>query len=913
MQRRLGRMEVRREAAGMVVRSRWRPEVVPLVLSGVCLGAVAGLPLVFGGSPLLIAAGLPPLTIGAIAFGLHVAVEAPAAGGRHRRLWDRLVIPEEGDAAGPPAPIVVDGKPLPRSEIREVVVGHFVRGSRYVIHHRFPVFLVLSGAVVELVTYRRRGPAVALARELALATGAPSRSRETPRPEDPVMLLAIVVSITALVGLASAFAMPALDAAVAAKAGSPPPLGLDASTIIVVGTGALALALWAFRHLLPQVVRSRRDRLVARTFFGGTLGWALALVFASGCAGDGPSAREREQALLRAEEAVLARRPGRYRGHERGPGQPFRPTGGYVDGGVLWLFSADHREQLGVRRVGTGWAALPERRRGPRRTVACRAWGPPFGCLCLGRQEPGGILPCDVEGGRRFETDLPARGGFRDVAKGPEGSLLVLDGPEHAVSALGSDGRVRRRWQVDPGAQRIAFGGGVLWVASSNVPYLYGIDEAGERRRVPRDAPVRDLELDDAGKTLWVTGPVGRAVRRSRGPIEGLTSVLEGFAVDARRPVRRHQVDLGPARLVDASDLSIDAAGRVWFAATGSRAVGRFDPATGALTTHPVGLTPTALIPLADGAHAVPCRLDDAVAILPGTPDAGDPTGAGGVETLRLSAPPSAPSLATLGEVLFHDRVMWADTVDNDFTCQSCHWNGGSDHRMHPGVLERRWERTRSVAGVGMVAPVFTPMQAPTLAQAVEGFFETLDRRHWSEGRAPREVLTVRIAGRAFPLTPTTARRALLRYLMARPVERGPWRLISSGGGFGPAARRGARAFLTHCAPCHETTTDLRSRRRVTAEAFLATLRKRPLPLGAPLFVDAGIAARFTPAGHRVSPLIELFRGGPYFSDGSAPSLDAVLRRTDPSARMAHAPGHAEAPALDEDTRRNLRAFLLSL
>jgi hypothetical protein len=52
----------------------------------------------------------------------------------------------------------------------------------------------------------------------------------------------------------------------------------------------------------------------------------------------------------------------------------------------------------------------------------------------------------------------------------------------------------------------------------------------------------------------------------------------------------------------------------------------------------------------------------------------------------------------------------------------------------------------------------------------------------------------------------------------------------------------------------------------------------------------------------------------PYFSDGSARSLEDVLRRTDPSSAKVHAPDNAERPpAWSTEARAALLAFLRAL
>jgi len=66
--------------------------------------------------------------------------------------------------------------------------------------------------------------------------------------------------------------------------------------------------------------------------------------------------------------------------------------------------------------------------------------------------------------------------------------------------------------------------------------------------------------------------------------------------------------------------------------------------------------------------------------------------------------------------------------------------------------------------------------------------------------------------------------------------------------------------------------------------------------------------------GNNPPSLRGVWDAAPYFSDGSARTLDDVLRRTDPDAPAVHAPENATRPAaLSEADRAALLAFLRAL
>ena len=518
----------------------------------------------------------------------------------------------------------------------------------------------------------------------------------------------------------------------------------------------------------------------------------------------------------------------------------------------------------------------------------------PAACLCLGRREPKGLRPCRAD--QRFAAALEDRAGYVDMDAGPRG-LFVLDSPGARIITLGFDGAVRDHRPAPVGAYALARGHGGTWVAAWLEPRLWWLPDKGAPQAIARAAPVRAMRYDRRRKILWAVGPHPAPVRRQRGPIEGLYDVLDGYRLEPRGPRLQHRTDLRHAALVDAAALELWQE-RVVVIATGSRAVGLFDPERGTLVRVPVGLTPTAAVPMRKQL-AVVQRLDDTVAVVE--------TGRV-VDTLALTETLDF-RLADWGEVLFYDKVLWSNR--DAFTCNSCHWNESSDHRQHPGFMGRRTELNRPVAGTGMIAPLFTPMQAPTLAVAVRGFFDALDSRWYTGAEVPRAPISMTVRGRRHSLSRDRAERALLHFLMTRPVERGPWR--RPDGTFDDRATAGAGLFIRDCVRCHEASDDMRRRRTIAPEALLSTLAERPLVFGAPLRVRTGIRPMFHPDGNRISPLLELSRGGPYFSNASAPTLDDVLRMTNPGAVEVHSPQHRTVPFYDRQARRQLVAFLLAL
>ena len=648
-----------------------------------------------------------------------------------------------------------------------------------------------------------------------------------------------------------------------------------------------------------------------------------------GNCGYSPSAStEASLAALRTIEAELAVEGPSYA--QLGAGTGLRPSGGVVASrhGVqgVWLFGSDSGR--------VGWLPLddsPARTAGRLQltvdtglsTTNCAAIT--TGLLCAGPGAPGVFAITDPASRASDaspntpQTPAPqtptlhpllARGGYRDPrVLGDTAYLLdpvesryvqlALDAPHQpapdAVGPLRLPGHA---------LQAVAVGKDLAVVAASP-PRLTLLHRAsGQVSILSQRAPVRALAYDQQRKILWTVGPNPAPIRRAQGPIRGLYSVLLGFAVDGPQDRAKVRVDLRQFGLIDATGVTLwqDA---VVVVGTGSHSavIYRPDAATGEAVQ--TGHGPAQPIATTAGV-LIPNRLDESVTVISGTPTT--PRTA----HWPLGPPPAVRSnRARLGELLFYEKTLWSDAEDNRFTCNSCHWDLSSDHRMQPGIEESRWEMTRPLRGISMVAPIFTPMQSPSLTDAVEGLFTALDERHWA-GLHTSTPIILELRDGPLQVSPHEARAALLTFLMTLKPLPGPLRRPDNT--FSPQARAGAALFARDCAACHEPTASQRTRQVVEFPAALELLETQPLSFGAPLFAQTGVEPYFTSAGNRISPLLDLGRGGPFFSNGSAASLSEVIDRARPGSAAVHAPRQDAIPRhYSSDDAAALRAFLLSL
>jgi hypothetical protein len=268
-------------------------------------------------------------------------------------------------------------------------------------------------------------------------------------------------------------------------------------------------------------------------------------------------------------------------------------------------------------------------------------------------------------------------------------------------------------------------------------------------------------------------------------------------------------------------------------------------------------------------------------------------------------------TLVDHGERLFYSAALWRRAKHDLITCNTCHWDGGSDHRVSPGFMERRAEVTRPLGGLSAVTPIFSTGGTNHLSRAIEGLIRSLDPRLWFEvkGNWWDYEIELQTKDGIVLLRPREIREALLRYVMQIRPE--PPALRPVGQPFSPSATAGQAHFERDCARCHQPRRTLRTPSTapaITGALIAGALIDAPLVFGTPGFAPTAAGPPVTPNGNRITPLMNLSRGGPWFTSGSAPTLAAVLRRFDPNGPVAH--GQEPRASYSEQTIEELIAFL---
>jgi mono/diheme cytochrome c family protein len=159
------------------------------------------------------------------------------------------------------------------------------------------------------------------------------------------------------------------------------------------------------------------------------------------------------------------------------------------------------------------------------------------------------------------------------------------------------------------------------------------------------------------------------------------------------------------------------------------------------------------------------------------------------------------------------------------------------------------------------------------------------------------------------PIAPEAMRRAVFEFLTTFTPDPNPATLGRDR--FTKRERRGAEVFAQHCETCHQAR--LRSddpESRVVPESWPAYI----FGTGAVLWaseqrVKAGVEPYVHAEGARVPSLRRLWVKRPYFTNGTAGDLDAVLVGCDLGPPFSHVPG-ASAQLLTVADQQALRAFL---
>lgn len=574
-------------------------------------------------------------------------------------------------------------------------------------------------------------------------------------------------------------------------------------------------------------------------------------------------------------------------------------------------------------------------------TVAIGAGGELF----VGADLAGEIARYDANGGTLRRTGSLSLGDVRAVraiAYGPEGVLHVVEERGHRLLTIPLGGR---NGPPDGAEPSVGLGPASLlrtrrwlvvdYVLSHEVVALpvdaSGVPRRADAVRIRHDGPIWAVDALEVGDDLWLAlgGVEDHPLDRRQGSFGYIDSFawiyrVAGTPSAATRlaSINVSALDVVTPKLVR---LAIDGPSVVL------RVVG-YGTATSATLrwTDPrpnrKGVWPR---PEIDSRTTVPGVVAEA-ALAEGTRIAADPLLDAWIiddgRDARVVPIAGVPGVGArdpesrLGEALFFTTLMapWNRTKGSvsRFTCETCHFEGYVDGRIHDTGRGDVHATTRSLHGLFNDAPYFSRALDPDLSTMVHNEFRVAGRRSrhdpWFD-LDPSRVPWLASLGVGDEVRSAEAlRRSLMKFLMQfaeRPnpsvIDRATW---------SPEERHGAELFRDDCERCHEArlVADRPDSRVSFAEwESLVMSPAGPIVWARDSYEKTGVEPYVHPSGSRVPSLRRLYKKRPYFTNGSAADLDDVLARADTAAGgFSHAGDEESTRLLDAPSRAALRAFL---
>lgn len=327
-----------------------------------------------------------------------------------------------------------------------------------------------------------------------------------------------------------------------------------------------------------------------------------------------------------------------------------------------------------------------------------------------------------------------------------------------------------------------------------------------------------------------------------------------------------------------------------------------------------VGANPSAVAFLPDGRVAIADRLSDTVSIADTRPARPSPSLNPRPRVVSVTVgEPARHSPAEHGELLFFSRALVPNNVATGplslYTCAACHPDGHIDGRQHPAKRNRFFSMTKSCRGLEGTEPFLSLGRPEDLAE----FADNIVASHAQGGLTSPDTFDVypvqlraRSASgwRTVTLSPKGVRAALAAYMAAIPVEPSPF--VSPGRHvLTDSERQGLAIFRSSCGGCHQLVrSTLEEAPASTAAPNTPRARRateRALLTGAFALTSArlhDVGTRVLGEGGNNPPSLRgVWHAAPYFTDGSARTLEEVLRRTNPDAPKVHAPENAQHPS----------------
>ncbi|MBK9266519.1 MAG: hypothetical protein IPM54_42870 [Polyangiaceae bacterium] len=292
-----------------------------------------------------------------------------------------------------------------------------------------------------------------------------------------------------------------------------------------------------------------------------------------------------------------------------------------------------------------------------------------------------------------------------------------------------------------------------------------------------------------------------------------------------------------------------------------------------------------------------------------------------------VDAPVDASRRGTLrlGEALFFTTLMApknkADDAHSRFTCETCHFEGHVDGRIHHTGRGDVRVVTKPLLGLFNNRPHFSRALDPDLSSIAHNEFRVAgagnDYLPWFSLEPPSAHPTLSAMQEAAyfgsRLPPLELRKALMTFLMAFSHRTNP--AIEGRSAFSALESEGARVFRDRCESCHQarTSTDDAMSRVTSFNAWESHIfSSGPIVWAMNEYRKTGVEPYVHERGARVPSLRRLYKKRPYLTSGAAKDLQGVLDRvgwTDDGA-FFHDGAPEGAKKLDAREAEAMRAFL---
>jgi hypothetical protein len=567
----------------------------------------------------------------------------------------------------------------------------------------------------------------------------------------------------------------------------------------------------------------------------------------------------------------------------------------------------------------------------------------------------------------RGSIDLPGVRAMRDVAVGPEGTVYVVEEHDGRLITFGAPpprgGSSGTLPPVDREDTRLCHGPvRVLRVAGTvlvdclldHAIVLRPVDARGYPRgkrkgngdddgdggevRIVHDGPMWGMDAlpDGDGLLVAVGGVEDHPLDRTQGSFGFIDSFVTLYRVAGGRTAKLGEVNTSAVGVVTPKALRLsrtDGGGvELAAAAYGSDrlALVRWDGAGKGSFDDPVVETRT----VPPGTAAME-RLPDRSLVFANTlMDAwvhASPEGNAVVPVDDVAATARSAD-SRLGEALFFTTLMapWdkSDGRLSRFTCETCHFEGYVDGRVHFTGRGDVHATTKPLLGLFNNRPHFSRALDPDLATMVNNEFRVAGAKSehdpWFSLPVSDFPWVERLSAGRETLGPEDLRRALMAFFMdfsPRPNPSVVVRVVlrdavadASGGRFSDLERTGAAVFRDRCESCHEArlvTDDPATRVPFDRWEDLVMSREGPIVWAHPGYEKTGVLPYVNEKGARVVSLRRLYKKYPYFTNGSARSLATVLDRARLTpTQFFHDAAPEGASPLADDEKSALAAFL---